>query len=78
MTQEEIISAALNLPLESRAQLVDRLMASLMNSEREEIDTLWAQEAEDRIEAYKNGEIDALPGDLAFQRILKGLEDQGA
>jgi hypothetical protein len=49
-----------------------------MNSEREEIDTLWAQEAEDRIEAYKNGEIDALPGDLAFQRILKGLEDQGA
>jgi putative addiction module component (TIGR02574 family) len=77
MTQEEIISAALNLPLESRAQLVDRLMASIMNSEREEIDRLWAKEAEDRIQAYKKGEIDSVPGDLTFQRILKGLEDEG-
>ncbi|MFP4030205.1 MAG: addiction module protein [Desulfococcaceae bacterium] len=78
MTQEEIISAALDLPLESRAQLVDRLMASVMDPEREEIDKLWAKEAEDRIQAYKKGEIDSVPGDLAFQRILKGLKDQGA
>ncbi|MFP4387488.1 MAG: addiction module protein [Desulfococcaceae bacterium] len=78
MTQEEIISAALDLPLESRAQLVDRLMASLVDPEREEIDKLWAKEAEDRIQAYKKGEIDSVPGDLAFQRILKGLKDQGA
>lgn len=78
MTQEEIISAALDLPLESRVQLVDHLLASLLNSEREEIDNLWAKEAEDRIEAYKKGEIAAVPGDQAFQRILKGLEDEGA
>lgn len=76
MTQEEIISAALNLPLETRARLVDRLVASLMNSEREGIDRLWAAEAEDRIQAYERGEMDSVPGDQVFRRILAGLEDE--
>ena len=33
------------------------------------IDQLWAQEAEDRIDAYDRGEIEAIPAEDVFNAI---------
>ena len=42
-----------------KAQLIDKLISSLDKSDNE-IDELWAREAEDRIAAYDQGKIKAI------------------
>ena len=43
-----------------RLELVDDLLASLDESDSK-LDALWAKEAEDRLAAYRRGEIKAVP-----------------
>jgi putative addiction module component (TIGR02574 family) len=43
-----------------RLQLVDDILASLDEPDSN-IDRLWAKEAEDRLAAYRRGEIKAIP-----------------
>jgi len=52
----ELLKHALSLEMSGRAELVDELLCSLDEADRA-IDALWAQEVEDRIEAYDRGEI---------------------
>ncbi len=56
---EEVLTEALALPPAERAELMELLLRSFAPSERERIDALWAQEAEDRIDAYERGELRA-------------------
>ncbi len=69
MTQRDILQAALSLPEPARADIADKLLMSLDTPDQREIDALWAQEAESRIEAYERGEIKAIPGDEVFAAI---------
>ena len=56
---KNILKEALNLKPSEKAELVDKLLSSLDKPDKE-IDRLWAQEAEDRIDAYERGEIKAV------------------
>lgn len=70
MTQpEKILRAALSLPDADRADIADRLLLSLDTADQREIEALWAQEAEARIEAYERGEIEAIPGEEVFAAV---------
>jgi putative addiction module component (TIGR02574 family) len=51
---------ARSLSTAERLELVDDLLASLDESDPK-TDTLWAREAEDRLAAYRRGEIKAVP-----------------
>ena len=62
----EVLEKALSLPPAERAELADRLLTSLDSSPGGRIDTLWAVEAEDRLEAFDRGEIKAVSADDAF------------
>jgi putative addiction module component (TIGR02574 family) len=42
-----------------KARLIDRLLASL-DTRDEKMDTVWANEAEKRIDAYESGELRAV------------------
>jgi len=55
----EVIKDALNLRSAKKAELIDKLLSSLDNPDKE-LDELWAREAENRIEAYDQGKIKAL------------------
>lgn len=66
---DEIFRAALSLPQEARAELADRLLESLDDSDQDEIDARWTREAEDRAAAYERGEISAIPGDEVFASL---------
>ncbi len=55
----EILKAALTLKPAEKAELVDKLLHSLDQPDRE-IDELWAVEAESRVDAYEQGRIKAL------------------
>lgn len=65
---EKLIEQALSLPAEERAAVAERLLTSL-EPELSTIDLLWAQEAEDRLDAYERGEIKAIPAEEVFNSI---------
>ena len=68
---EHILAEALELPPVERAELVENLLSSFEFRSRKAIDALWAQEAEDRIDAFDRGEIAAIPVEDVFAEIEK-------
>lgn len=56
---QTMIEQADQLSALEKLEVVDALLAS-MDKPDAEIDTLWASEAEDRLAAYRRGEIKAL------------------
>jgi putative addiction module component (TIGR02574 family) len=65
---EKLIQQALGLPANERAEVAERLLSSL-EPPLSSIDQLWAQEAEDRVDAYERGEIEAIPAEDVFNAI---------
>ena len=66
---EDILANALELPPLERAELVESLLSSFEFPSRGTIDSLWAQEAEDRVDAFERGEMAAIPASDAFTEI---------
>lgn len=58
---EELGAAALALPRSERARLAERLIASLDTDA--EIEAAWAEEMRRRLEAFRRGEIEAIPAE---------------
>ena len=67
--------AALRLSPFERAQLIDALWQSLDVDDQAEVDAAWIEEAGDRLKAYRNGEIDALDGELALRRLRDNISE---
>lgn len=67
---EQVLSEALNLPPNERAQLAERLFSSLDISQKG-LDRLWAQEADSRIDAYERGDIKAVSANDVFKNISR-------
>ncbi len=65
---EQILQQALALPLEERAQLIERLLATFQTPADPALDQLWANEAHDRLDAYDRGELDAVSVDEVFDQ----------
>ena len=59
---------ARKLTPEERIELVEDILGSLHPTDPE-IDRLWAEEARDRLEAYRKGEMDAIP----FEEVIASL-----
>ncbi len=62
-----ILDQALELSATERAIVAEKLLFSL-DSPDEKIDDLWAKEADSRVEAYKKGEIEAIPAEEVFAK----------
>ena len=67
-----VVDDALSLPPRSRAKLAEKLLESLDKPNQKEIDRLWADEAEARIDAFERGEIGTIPGKDVFRKIKRG------
>ncbi len=67
----EILAEALKLPPVERAELIEGLLTSFEFQSRKAIDTLWDEEAEDRIDAFERGEMAAIPAKDVFAEIEK-------
>lgn len=67
----ELLEAALSLPPAERAELADRLLTSLDSGPDRRIDNLWAQEAEDRLDAFERGEIKSVPAEQVFDKTKR-------
>jgi putative addiction module component (TIGR02574 family) len=69
----KLADQVLSLPCEDRIYLADRLLESLNAPSREDIDRLWAEEAERRIEELDSGKVEAIPGEQVFAEIRERL-----
>ena len=69
MRVEEITDAALALPSEARALLVDRLVESLDPAEEGLFHRLWAAEADRRLRELRSGAVQGKPGNEALARL---------
>ena len=67
MKTTDILNEAISLPVEERVILVDSLLKTL-NSPSPNIDKLWAEIAQRRLQELRSGEVKAVPGDEVFKR----------
>ena len=66
---QQVLEKAVRLPPVERAELVEQILSSFDYPSRDEIDALWIREAEDRIDAYNQGKIKAIPASQVFEKI---------
>ena len=68
-TNDRVIEEALSLPADVRLNLVEKLLRSLNLPIDEEIDRLWAEEAERRVSQIEEGKAKLVPGEVVFTKI---------
>jgi len=66
---DRVIEEALSLPADIRLNLVEKLITSLNLPTDEDVDRLWAEEAERRISQVEAGEVGLVPGEEVFSKI---------
>lgn len=67
-----LTEAALKLSPFERAQLIDALWQSLDPAEQDAIDQAWLDESKARLQAFQQGQLEAVDGKTA----LSALKDQ--
>ena len=67
--------AVLRLPLDERVALAEELFASIGEEEMKEIESAWAREVEDRIDAMESGELKAEPADDLIEMLEKRMKE---
>jgi putative addiction module component (TIGR02574 family) len=74
-TTEEIFADAVALPPDVRAELTDRLIASLAEDVSPEINSAQLAEVRRRIAQVESGEAELIPGDEALARVRNLLAE---
>jgi len=74
MTREQIELEAMKLPMQERAELGERLLNSVQD--KPEIEKIWVEEAERRLQELHSGRVTGIPGDEAMRRLRAGLRGQ--
>ena len=68
-TNDRVFEEALSLPADVRLSLVEKLLTSLNLPIEEEVERLWAEEAERRVSQIEEGKVKLVPGEEFFNRI---------
>ena len=67
MGTNEIIKEAINLKPQEKYLIIESLILSL-NEPNKEIEKLWIEESEKRLEEYKNGNLETLSFEEVFNQ----------
>jgi putative addiction module component (TIGR02574 family) len=70
---DEVISAALRLSIEERAQLAGRLLLSLDEPSESETERLWLEEAERRLREFREGRVRGIPAEEVFRKAMDDI-----
>ncbi len=79
-TKDSLLNAALQLDVQDRAELAQRLLDSLppgvdpVPLMDPEVKQAWSEEVQRRWEMYQRGEMESIDGEEALQRILARYE----
>ena len=69
----ELESKALRLPRRERARLAQRLISSLDSEPDANVDKLWLQEAERRLDELNSGKTSAIPAEKVIRKARSTL-----
>ena len=69
---KSVLREALKLPVNDRAALVENLISSLDQPDPA-LDEQWLKEAEDRLAAYRSGEMGAVDAQQVFAELGKRI-----
>lgn len=69
----EVIKGAMSLDVRDRAVLAEKLLASLDELTESEVDRLWAEESQRRLDQYHAGQARAVSADAVRAKINKLL-----
>lgn len=69
---EKIYDEVIDLPANERLGLIDKLLESITPTVRS-IQEAWVAEAETRLQEYRSGKVQAVPGEEVFSRIQNRL-----
>jgi putative addiction module component (TIGR02574 family) len=70
---ETLTQETMALDIEDRAALAGKLILSLDEPKPSELERMWLEESERRLEAYRAGRTQAIPADEVFRRALSEL-----
>nr|VFK32958.1 MAG: Putative addiction module component [Candidatus Kentron sp. MB]VFK35761.1 MAG: Putative addiction module component [Candidatus Kentron sp. MB]VFK77355.1 MAG: Putative addiction module component [Candidatus Kentron sp. MB] len=68
---QQMLEQAVQFSALDRAALIEGLIASLDKPD-DALDTLWLKEAEDRMEAWRAGELASVDADEVFAELGRG------
>lgn len=68
---EKIYEQAINLPIDERLILIDKLLISTNLPTQKDIDQAWSAEVERRCQALDRGEAKLISGNEVFEKIRK-------
>jgi putative addiction module component (TIGR02574 family) len=71
---KQIEAEAMGLEIEARATLAARLLMSLDSPSDSELERLWLDEAERRLQDYRRGTVRGIPADDLFRRAIAELK----
>lgn len=67
---EKITQEAMQLDLEERGRLAGTLLLSMDHPSESEIERLWLDEAQRRLQAYREGKVKGIPAEEVFNRVI--------
>lgn len=67
---DELMEMVESLPVEIKTKLIEKILESL-NPTQKEIDKLWAEEAEKRVEEIKSGKVKTIPAEKVFEEVKR-------
>jgi putative addiction module component (TIGR02574 family) len=71
---DDLLREVLSLPSDQRTFFIDRLIESLNIAQRPEIDALWKEEIDRRVEEIRSGKVKLVDGEEVFSEIRKRLK----
>lgn len=72
---EELAKVTVALDIEDRALLAGKLLLSLDEPKSSEVERLWLDEAERRLEGYRAGHVQGILADEVFRRAISGCRE---
>lgn len=70
---DELLSASMNLSLEERATLAGHLLLSIEKPTDTEVERLWLDEAERRLNAFRHRDSQSIPSVEVFRQAIADL-----
>jgi putative addiction module component (TIGR02574 family) len=70
---DDIMDSALKLPAADRKRLAQQLLESLDDSEKQEIESAWAEEIARRVKDFESGKSTPIPAEDVFIEIRQKL-----
>lgn len=70
---DRVAADAMKLPLRDRVRLAQQLVRTVDSEAEKNVEELWFDEAERRLDELHNGKVEGIEADEAFRRVQEEL-----